>query len=744
VSHIGIITTMRANFKAGCCAVCGTEVAANEGYAAPGAGKNWDIKCKLCSGIADSKPFISISLEKEKIIIKPKSFLGGDLFSKYRLMTEGTRYDAARKAQVTTVDKLNFVLAKLQSSEDFVLDIADDVIALLNKHSIVTKESVEQAADRADKTDAILRERGLSLYPFQKLGVTWLASRTGALLADDMGLGKTIQTLIAIPAEPAVVVVAPAVAKGVWARECKKWRPEIKITVLSGKGSFRWPEKNEMIIINYDILTEVEEKPLAQTVLIADEAHNLKNSKAKRTVNFRHLSKVVTKSGGKVWLLTATPLLNRPIELWSIYSAANIAEEAFGSWFNFCSLFNAERNTWGGFVWGKPKTEVAERLRRVSLRRTKTEVLPDLPQKTWTEIGVDIDKSTIKLCEKFEKEIGFDKLAADVDDAIALLDKLNSSCFEQLSAIRAALAKAKIPALLEIIEDFEEQDEPVVVFSAHRAPIDFLQEKCGWTVITGDTTPEERTRIENDFQAGKIKKLAGTIKAMGVAITLTRASQAIFVDLEWTPALNSQAEDRLCRIGQTRGVCITTLVSSVNIDCQVIKLLSFKRELINATTEAAANVLPSEAVVIDFDAIAKAKNIESEKANEALKLASEREVQFAFDKEKIQANNVIVEKKLTAKALKDKIIKGARNKEDRRMAQTVSEMWAVSALNTLSESDPDKAREKNNVGFSAADVHDGHRYAVLTEIGLTDAEWKKAVTLCRKYKRQVGECPSES
>src|SRR5262249_49653534 len=157
-----------------------------------------------------------------------------------------------------------------------------------------------------------------------------------------------------------------------------------------------------------------------------------------------------------------------------------------------------------------------------------------------------------------KKGIHWQKILAILADAeVAAGDSPTGSVpFTMLSAARAALASAKIPPLMELVEQYEEQEEPVVVFSAYRAPIDFLKAREGWAVITGDTSPNQRTEIENDFQAGKLKGVACTIKAGGVAITLTRACHVIMSDLEWTPSLNDQAAYRVIRIGQTRGCVI--------------------------------------------------------------------------------------------------------------------------------------------------------------------------------------------
>lgn len=759
---------MRPNLYAAPCSICGTQVEPNEGFASPPPGGHgrWITRCLKCSGYdAPPKPTIRVAREPDgRVLIQPTSFLGGNLFADYRRATEGSKFDPARKVQLSPMALAPAIICKLHDA-GFVVDIPQDLADSLRGQTDTIKTEVSSALDRADKVDKELHERGLALFPFQRIGVQWLASRTNALLSDDMGLGKTIQALTAIPDGAPVVVVAPAVAKGVWKRECEKWRPEIKVTVLKGRGSFRWPEPKECVIINYDILSVPKESCPDGTILISDEAHNLKSSDAKRTKNFRAISAKVAATG-KVWLLTATALLNRPPELWNVLQAGSIAREAFGSWSNFLRLFNAQPGEWGGYSWGHPEPEVAERLQRVSLRRTKTEVLPDLPQKMWREITVEIDAQTKKLCKKSEelldsytrfsrilgdsnptevaeqeKKSRFGDLAEDIETALFCLDKMNTAKFNEISAARTALAKAKIPTLLELVEQYEEQDEPVVVFSAHRAPVDFLANRPGWASITGDTPTEKRTQIENDFQAGKLRGLAGTITAMGVAITLTRASQAIFVDLEWTPALNAQAEDRLCRIGQTRGVCITILTGNVYLDERVNFLLMQKRGVIRASIDAAANKNP-EIVIPDIDLASIKKDAEEEAKKQEKAKQYEQENKEKHEKQREETEKALNEAKRQEK--KNRILRAARaNLSERRAAKDSRETWAADGLLVLADLDPDRAAYKNEVGFNASDGKLGHRLAIMLEIGLTDSEWTEAIDLCKKYHRQIGTCPTE-
>jgi len=761
------------------CSVCLSPVGIGEGWTE---GPPWVTKCQPCSGkvAAPSAPTIKGTKEGNKAVFKPTSFLGGDLFDSYRRASEGSRFDPVQKANVAPLDRVAKIVTSLKTA-GFVVDLDPALASAVQALTAQVKANIEGASERATKVDLELRKRGLYLFPFQATGMKWLAARHGALLADEMGLGKTIQALISLPENAPVLIVGPAVAKGVWARELGRWRPDLKPVVLSGRGNFRWPEAGEAVIVNYDILpAELEGEPLEGTCLISDEAHALKGSKTARTIRFRAISEKVRAKLGRVWLLTATPLLNKPPELWSVFQAAGIAQEAFGSWKQFCELFNGYPGEWGGMVWGTPSPEVADRIRRVALRRQRKEVLPELPFKTWQEVVVDLDPKSKKAIDKAieflnkNKPTVWDRLISDNDmfehepsnkktlsgteleSARRAVTSMGAPDFEMLAKARALLATAKIPALVEIVEQFEEQEEPVVVFSAHRAPIDIFKDRPGWAVITGDTSPEARTQIEDAFQAGKLKGIACTIKAGGVAITLTRASQAIFVDLEWTPALNAQAEDRICRIGQTRGCVITNLVARHPLDIRVFELLSQKQSLIGASVEAARvqEVVEPELIEIDFAALqaqARAEARAADKARlEAEKLAAERLAQNAGKREQETENE---RKKRDEKASEEKKARARERAKakgwieeeghpERHSAETPAEAWAAKSLVQLTEDDPDFAKEENGIGFNKSDGVVGHWLAQELPKGLTPVQWDLAVKLCKKYHGQVGKCPS--
>jgi superfamily II DNA or RNA helicase len=875
--------------------------------------------------------------------ISPIDYLGQD-FRAYVSACSGSRFDGNKRCQIAQVGDLARIAAALQKA-GFQVVADPTLIAAVQEQVQAVAQDVSQADARADAVDAKLRERGLSLFPFQRSGVRWLASRKGALLGDDMGCvdgdafvdvswegvvgrtrlanlydqvrrcaveslpkvlslcdgelawhsirdvldkgvkpvvkvstasgksirvthdheictsergdfvradaleagdtivtrstrpdvvtaveedgeahvydivcddphrnfvangvvvhncGKTVQALVAAPQDKPILVVCPAVAKGVWAREAKKWRPDLRVTTLSGRGSFRWPEPGEMVAVNYDILPkDLPPGCPAEMTCISDESHNLKNGKAQRTQRWNAIAEEVRKLGGRTWLLTATPILNNPFELWAIFSAAGIEREAFGSWNGFIRAFNGVKGRFG-YEFGGASAEVPEMLRKVSLRRKKTDVLKDLPAKIYEERGAELPKDAKKACdaalEALDALVGITPEARD--EAVEAAGKAANEMakgrkktpFEKISEIRALLASAKVPAMLEIVEEHEEAEEPLVVFSAHRMPIDLLAKREGWAVITGDTSAEERTRIETDFQAKKLRGVGCTIKAGGVAITLTRASRALFVDQEWTPALNQQAEDRIYRIGQTRGVVIIQLIGDHALDARLAELIGKKTTLIDTSVEAARRIDAEEPTVVapvmmtpDQAAAAEAKAgprpIEYAPGRRGPSTDEERDALSVFERVNAargwtdfdrdigssfvaQSSRGLSEKqwalmvKIAAKYTRQATTGGASRPvkpgappeivlQVPRPAANAVETWAIGALQSLADSDLDYAQERNNSGFNKFDGGPARsligRY-LSSDGKLSPRDWDAVIRIAKHYPRQVGRAPGD-
>lgn len=527
---------------------------------------------------------ISIETRNERYCnAKPATFLGKGEFPKYLAACRevGAKFDKEEKCQIVALSALPRFTQALQE-QGFEYRFGEGIESALNDEANTVDHEREESRVRVERIDAWLQENhNASLFQHQKEGIDWLHRRTHALLHDDMGLGKTLQALMSIPRGTGTVVVCPANVKGVWERETNKWRPDLTPVSLKGRKSFRWPERDEVIIINYDILPESIGDPSVIVNLVADEAHKLKTFKAQRTQRFRRIGS----KSARVWLLTGTPMMNKPQELWSVLQAASLGAPAYGNWDGFCKVFNGRRGRYG-YEWGIPTEDASRRLRAVALGRRKGDVL-DLPERRHEFIDVDISKAT-KECDKLLDLLTFDPEEVDLETLLS--DKV---VFENISRVRAVVAAAKVKALMEQVELHEEAEEPLIVFSAHRAPIDAIEGREGWAVITGDTPARKRTQIEDDFQAGKLRGVAGTIAAMGTGMTFTRASRVVFVDRSWTPADNQQAEDRVHRIGQGRTCEYLHLVGDHAIDQMVTRLLATKKVIIGESVEKATGG-PSE------------------------------------------------------------------------------------------------------------------------------------------------------
>jgi len=565
------------------------------------------------------------------------------------------------------------------------------------------------------------------MYPFQKEGSLFCASKSKCLLGDEMGLGKSVQALMSVPTKASVVIVCRAGIKYNWLEEILKWRPDLKPTVVSGKDGFYWPDAGEVVVVNHDILPKLfttpskmagESKPryaerlkifrrelaslnpqASSTYLIVDEAHDFKNYASQRSKKLKEMCKLVKKVVG----LTGSPLTNRPPELYGVFDVLGIAGETFGSFDNFKKLFNAVEETVNKsgqkmIVWGMPKPIVPELLKRTMLRRLRGNVLPDLPQKTYTTIFTDLnDKSLAKK---------MDGLLGDWEDVI---NNGDLPPFSSFSEIRKKLAESRIPQMIEFIEDAEDQGIPLVVFSAHLPPLDCLLTREGWAVISGDTPPEDRQKIVNLFQQNKLKGVGVSIRAGGVGITLTNAWKALFVDLDWTPAANWQAEDRIARIGQkSNKVEIVRMVANHPLDIHVNKLLCQKIRVIQDSID---------------------NNIEFNKSH------SESEAEFKARMDKL-AKDQEFEKKRRINARVSQIHEKERSKSNGLDLSGCSQKAdTIRSAFRYMLSVCDGALEKDCVGFNKPDSIIAHW--VLSS-GLEELfELEAAFLILSRYKRQL-------
>lgn len=473
----------------------------------------------------------------------------------------------------------------------------------------VIKEAANEAVKRRALSDAEREQRlevedrlGGTLRPFQRAGVRYALDAERTFICDEMGLGKTIQALAAVEARKAypTVAVVPASVKENWAREARKWLPDgRRVEVLEGIEPC--DTAADFIVLNYAILGHregPEDFPWVERLLslepeavILDESHKVKNRDANRSEAARRLSSAVEMR----LLLTGTPVLNRPIEIWHQLQVLGRAREVGGNWKRFVKRYcDGRRGEWGWEVDGASNVdELNERLRATCyVRRQKKDVLEELPDKQRTRVPVELsnreeyDEARRDLIRWLKENRGKDEAS-------------KASRAEQLARfnyLKQVAARGKLDAAASWIEDFLESGEKLVVFAHHREIQEALYEAFEDRAvrITGGMAGGRRQAAVDAFQhEDDVRLMVGSLQAAGVGITLTAASNVAFIELGWTPADHDQAEDRVHRIGQNEAVNAWYLLAEDTIDDEVWALIERKRHVVDRTTEGGDSVQDS-------------------------------------------------------------------------------------------------------------------------------------------------------
>ena len=499
----------------------------------------------------------------------------------------------------------------------------------VNPEALVLLQEVREQHSRSEglvalsgATDAELDVTGLGgeLKPFQRAGVNYLLSQRRAFLADEQGLGKTIEALATLQADGAfpAVVVCPASLKLNWLREIERWLPGRSARALVGTGGGSGPGAGgagvtvagvagsraaipgalgsgaaipgltipgagaDITVVNYDIVAARldELRELGPRAVVLDESHYCKNASAKRTQAARQLAAAVPREG-LVLALTGTPVMNRPQELISQLRILGRLED-FGSGAQFGRRFrgpDAHRR----LHW---------HLRaRCYVRRLKTEVLPQLPPKTRGVVPVELDNEPeYRFAERdviaWLRSQPLDLRRLDAKVAAAL----RAERLVRLNALKLLAARGKLHAALAWIHDFCSSGERLVVFARHREIQRAVLERFPAALhILGEDGHAARDASLREFQApdeGSDNQLiVCSMEVAGQGLTLTRSSNVVFLELDWTPAKHDQAEDRCHRIGQQDAVNASYLLAAGTIDETIATLLERKRAVIAAVTD---------------------------------------------------------------------------------------------------------------------------------------------------------------
>lgn len=506
--------------------------------------------------------------------VEPASFLGGQAHAEFEAACRrGGFYFLARPvpAHYGSPDNLLALVKSLKNS-GFSPTAAPELVRHLTER---TNRLNQWKVDMAARAKG-LAARDLRMKPYQVHDAHVVAQRQAILIAHEMRVGKSIVTLAAAPDNAALVIICPKTAKLEWIRTIRQWRPDIEPVPIDKSTSFRWPVPGEAVVVHYDALPAAPVRTSHETICIIDEVHRCKNTKTIVYKKTKALVRTAMLSKGKCWLTTGTPIMNKQPELWAILQLAGLGSEAFGSWPTFCRVMGGLQGIWG-MEWGEPTPKGKELLKKVMIRRTREEVgMGSMP--SYEEIAVPVKGLVEEELNEFERVLSHHGLTlSEVVNLTAGAAAARHIDFTMIARVRSAVAGAKIPAMMRIVQQHERNKEPLVIFSSHRAPVNHLRDRPGWGVVTGEDSTKHREETIAAFKRGELLGVGLTIKACGVALDLTRSSRALFVDRDWVPANNAQAESRLAGHDQKNPVTIATLVADHPIEHRLYEILLTKQ-----------------------------------------------------------------------------------------------------------------------------------------------------------------------
>lgn len=473
------------------------------------------------------------------------------------------------------------------------ISVSDAVQKWVDKF-LAACEKFETMKSVADVTLPV--ELGNKLFPYQRVGTNFMYKAKRVINADDMGLGKTLQAICAcqMTGSDCILVVTLNSLKFTWEAEIKKWS-DYNVTVLDGSR-----EKKEKAINGFQggfLIVNYESFKLFETlwecewdVAIFDEAHRLKNPKAQHTIACKHVK------SNWMWLLTGTPMENAPGELWSLLNI--LFPETFSSYWRFvdqyCVVNEIESDDKTIRIPGcasYPK-EVHQLLSPIMIRRIKTDVLKDLPDKLYQNILVELDAADRKAYHDIIKEMIVVLDNGDVvatPTVIAQYTRLKQVCIsrELLGSNRTNVHSAKLDALSELVESAIPFHK-MVIFTTQLEALKLVKDRLFRDhgiiplEISGDiTTPNRQHNIDLFHNDPESKVFVITVKSGGVGLNLTPADICINLDKHPNPMVNLQAEDRLHRIGQKKNVTVYSIIAKDTLEEYIENMLMRKEQQFN-------------------------------------------------------------------------------------------------------------------------------------------------------------------
>ncbi len=463
-------------------------------------------------------------------------------------------------------------LEKLIEDEDLSFVNGSKYISnVIKKFDKVKSKNYEIPKD----LNATLRDYQVSGFEFFK---TLSDYQFGGILADEMGLGKTIQTIAFLLSnkDKKSIVITPTALIYNWKNELEKFAPTLKVGLLHAAKSER--EKILDNIDNYDVIlttyttykNDIDKyKNINFDYCIIDEAQNIKNPDA-------IITKAIKNVNAKVrFALTGTPIENNLMELWSIFDF--IMPGYLYNKSKFKSIFvNNDKNI----------IELKNLIKPFILRRTKKEVITELPDKIEQKIIIDLEKEHKRAYKGYVNLITR-KIKENNQDNITVfsyLTKLRQLCLSPELMVKNYQGKnSKLDVLINIIND--SSDEKILVFSQFTKVLEVIgkrlnEENISYSYLDGKTSAKDRVKLVEEFNTNNNKVFLISLKAGGTGLNLTSANIVVHFDPWWNPAVEDQASDRAHRIGQKNVVNVIKLIAKGTAEERVINLQETKKELI--------------------------------------------------------------------------------------------------------------------------------------------------------------------
>ena len=495
-----------------------------------------------------------------------------DLLERFKFEVDGRKWDKDEKHWTFPAPQLPKAVELFGGPQNVQ---AHDEVKRLWREERARRRDLDEIRVK-DDSDHIKEELSsilkLPLYPYQNAAVEFIDRADGrAMDADQMGLGKTATAIgyAALRSLKTLVVCPKSVVIG-WQRE---------ILRFTGKKATIWSSETKLgridatwHIINYDIVEKRSDelRKAGFDLLVCDEATMLKNRKTKRAMSVLGDWKQRKKYPGiktkHVLFLTGTPVMNRPIEAFSLLNFLD--NDRFNNFFQFTQKY-------GGWRGAEPRNldDLHYRTKDLIIRRLKKDILTELPAKQRNDLYVELTPSEVKEYSDLLHKL-FRKWRA-----------LGKPTVAEMPAIQQYLNSKKIPRLIEMADELLDQDRGLLVYSCFIAPLMQLKKHYGdkAALIHGQMTQRERQQSIDDLKSGKAKIGLFSIGAGALGIDGLQYSidTVAFLDRWWVPSIHEQAEDRLFRIGQTKQVQAYYFTCEDTIDEYMGNILKDKQRIID-------------------------------------------------------------------------------------------------------------------------------------------------------------------